>query len=60
MLLVPVIGLGLAILGIVFGSIGVSKAPPRRAMSQWGLWLSVLGLVRPVLFLMGMVVGPLS
>lgn len=52
-LLVPFVGFVLAILGIVFGAIGVRKAPPRRGMSHWGLWLSVLGLVWPVLFLMG-------
>lgn len=53
-LVIPVVGFVLAILGIVFGAIGVSKAPPRRAMSHWGLWLSVLGMVWPVLFLMGL------
>ena len=52
-LLVPFVGFVLAILGIVFGAIGVRKAPPWRGMSHWGLWLSVLGLVWPVLFLMG-------
>lgn len=36
------------VLGFVFGGIDISKAPPRRGMSHWGLWLSILGLVWPV------------
>ena len=52
-LVIPFVGFVLAILGIVFGAIGVRNAPPRRAMSHWGLWLSVLGLVWPVLAILG-------
>lgn len=53
-LLVPFVGFVLAVLGIVFGGIGISKSPPGRGMSHWGLWLSVLGLVWPVLLLLGL------
>lgn len=42
------VGFAPVVLGIVFGGIGISKAPPRRGMSHWGLWLSILGLVWPV------------
>lgn len=51
----PFIPFVFPVLGIVFGAIGVRNAPPRRAMSHWGLWLSILGLVWPVLLLMGLV-----
>ena len=47
------------VLGIVFGGIGISKAPPRRGMSHWGLWLSILGLVWPV-FALGWLGAQLS
>lgn len=51
MVLAPFVGFAPAVLGIVFGGIGISKAPPGRGMSHWGLWLSILGLVWPVLAL---------
>lgn len=54
-LALPFIPFVFPVLGIVFGAIGVRNAPPRRAMSHWGLWLSILGLVWPVLLLMGLV-----
>ena len=47
-------GFAPAVLGIVFGGIGISKAPSGRGMSHWGLWLSILGLVWPVLALLGL------
>lgn len=34
--------------------LGISKSPLGRGMSHWGLWLSVLGLVWPVLLLLGL------
>lgn len=53
------VGFAPVVLGIVFGGIGISKAPPRRGMSHWGLWLSILGLVWPV-FALGWLGAQLS
>lgn len=57
--LAPFVGFAPVVLGIVFGGIGISKAPPRRGMSHWGLWLSILGLVWP-LFALGWLGAQLS
>lgn len=53
-LVMPFVGFVPAILGIVFGGIGIGKSPPGRGMRHWGLWLSILGLIWPVLFLLGL------